>query len=105
MGYLQKQIKTIFLHTTINWAADDCFACGAATPNLRAGDSSQHLGWLPPTLVWSESIVGERNWGGSADGTQKLNFYTQQSTMREDDDEDEHKEDEDDAEGRGRQRR
>ena len=86
MGYLPKQIKLIFLHTTINWAAADCFACGAATPNLRAGASSQHLGRLPLTLVWSESIVGASNWGGSADVTQKRNLYTQQSTMREDDD-------------------
>jgi hypothetical protein len=105
VGYLPKQIKSIFLHTTINWAAADCFACGAATPNLRAGASSQHLGRLPLTLVWSGSIVGASNWGGSADVTQKRNFYTQQSTMREDDDENEHKEDEDDDEGRGRQRR
>ncbi len=105
MGYLPKQIKSIFLHTTINWAVADCFACGAATPNLRAGASSQHLGRLPLTLVWSELIVGASNWGGSANVTQKLNFYTQQSTMREDVDENEHKEDEDNYEGRGRERR
>ena len=86
MGYLPKQIKLIFLHTTINWAAADCFACGAATPNLRACASSQHLGRLPLTLVWLESIVGASNLGGSADVTQKRNFYTQQSTTREDDD-------------------
>ena len=61
VGYLPKQIKSIFLHTTINWAAADCFACGAATPNLRAGASSQHLGRLPLALVWSESIAGASN--------------------------------------------
>ncbi len=30
--------------------------------------------------------MGASNWGGSANVTQKCNFYTQQSTMREDDD-------------------
>ncbi len=104
MRYPPKQIKSIFLHTTINWAAADCFACGAATPNLRAGASSQHLGRLPLTLVWSELIVGTSNWGGSSNGTQKLNFHKQKSTMMEDNDEDEHKEDDDNNEGGGRQR-
>ncbi len=61
VGYLPKQIKSIFLHTTINWAVADCFACGAATPNLRAGASSKHFGRLPLMLVWSESIVGASN--------------------------------------------
>jgi len=54
-------------------------------------------------LRWFNGIVGASNWGGSADVTQKRNFYTQQSTMREDDDENEHKEDEDDDEGKGKQ--
>ena len=80
MGYLPKQIKSIFFHTTINWAAADYFACGAATPNLRAGATSQHHGKLTPKLVWPELIVGASNWGGSADVTQKRYFYTQQLT-------------------------
>ncbi len=62
-----KQIKSIFLHTTINWAMADFFTCGAATPNPHDAASSQHYGRCPNASVLSESMVGASNWGGSAE--------------------------------------
>jgi hypothetical protein len=43
-GDLTKLLKTIFLHTTINWDMADCFACGTAAPKPLGGASYQHHG-------------------------------------------------------------
>ncbi len=64
-GDLTKLLKTIFLHTTINWDMADCFACGTAAPKPLGGASYQHHGWRPPRSFWSESIAGASNCGGS----------------------------------------
>ena len=62
-----KQIQSIFLHTTINWAMSDFFTCGVATPNPHDAASSQHYGRFPNALVLLESMVGASNGGGSAE--------------------------------------
>jgi hypothetical protein len=67
-GVLPKQIQSIFLHTTINWAMADFIACGMVIPNLHDAASSQHYGRCPNASVWSESTVGASNWVGSAIG-------------------------------------
>jgi hypothetical protein len=46
------------LHTTLNWAAADCIACGALIPNLLRAALSQHHGGLPPCSVSLELTVG-----------------------------------------------
>jgi hypothetical protein len=51
-----------FLHTTINWATDDCIACGILTPNGTT--SSQNHGQCPNALVWLElKVEVQVTWG------------------------------------------
>jgi hypothetical protein len=75
-GDLTKLLKTIFLHTTINWDMADCFACGAATPKPLGCASYQHHGRRPPRSVWSGSIAGASNCGGSDEVTYHDFCYT-----------------------------
>jgi hypothetical protein len=79
-GGTAKQIKSIFLHTTINWAIADCVACGTVTPNPHGAASSQHHGQRPNVSVWLESTVGASNWVGSA-VEKKIDFFTHNNQL------------------------
>ncbi len=79
-GGSAKQIKSIFLHTTINWAIADCIACGTVNPNPHGTTSSQHHGRGPNASVWLESTVGASNWVGSAVGN-KIDFLTHNNQL------------------------
>jgi hypothetical protein len=59
----------------------DCITCGAATPNPHGAASSQHHGRCSNASVFSESMVGVSNWGGSAEAN-SIDFFTHNNKLQ-----------------------